>query len=75
MRTTVDIDDDVLTAARSLARSQRRSIGTVLSELARRGLNPSSPTTAGPGGFPAFATADGPPITSESVRAALADDL
>lgn len=38
MRTTVDIDDDVLIAAKELARQERRSAGAVLSELARKGL-------------------------------------
>lgn len=38
MRTTVTIDDDVLAAARSLARHDGRSVGAVLSDLARRGL-------------------------------------
>lgn len=39
MRTTVDIDDDVLLAAKELARREKKSAGTVLSELARKGLN------------------------------------
>jgi hypothetical protein len=38
MRTTLDIDDDVLQAAKELARRERKSAGRVLSELARRGL-------------------------------------
>ena len=38
MRTTLDIADDVLQAARELARRENRTIGEVLSELARRGL-------------------------------------
>ena len=38
MRTTVDIDDDVLLAARALARLEAKTVGSVLSELARRGL-------------------------------------
>jgi hypothetical protein len=38
MRTTLDIDNDVLQAARERARRERRTIGQVLSELARRGL-------------------------------------
>jgi hypothetical protein len=38
VRTTVDIGDDVLQAARELARRGRRTIGEVLTELARRGL-------------------------------------
>ncbi|ORW74361.1 hypothetical protein AWC22_23535 [Mycobacterium riyadhense] len=46
MRTTLDMDDDVVAAARELAAGERRSVGAVISELARRGLVTSScPTT------------------------------
>lgn len=38
MRTTLAIDDDVLSAARQLADQQRRSIGDVISDLARQAL-------------------------------------
>lgn len=38
MRTTLSIDDDILRAARMLAREQHRSLGAAVSELARRGL-------------------------------------
>jgi hypothetical protein len=38
MRTTLDIDDDVLAAARELARRERKPIGRTVSELARAGL-------------------------------------
>src|SRR5437868_741842 len=41
MRTTVDIEDDILEAARELAESRGTTIGRVLSELARRGLEPT----------------------------------
>lgn len=44
MRTTLSIDDDVLAAARALAQMQGRSIGEVVSELARKSLvSPSRP--------------------------------
>lgn len=43
MRTTVDVDDDVLLAAKDLARSEHRTLGAVLSELARRGLTDPAP--------------------------------
>ena len=39
MRTTLDIDDDVLSAAKELARQEGTTAGSVLSELARRGLS------------------------------------
>jgi hypothetical protein len=38
MRTTLDIDDAVLAAARSLAAAEGLSIGAAVSRLARRGL-------------------------------------
>jgi hypothetical protein len=40
MRTTLDIDDDVLQAAKEIASSRRLTAGQVLSELARKGLSP-----------------------------------
>jgi hypothetical protein len=39
MRTTLSIDDDVLLAVKEMARKQRRSAGSVLSEVARAGLH------------------------------------
>jgi hypothetical protein len=51
MRTTLDIDDDVLAAARERARRDRRSLGSTLSELARAGLR--APSSDAAGGLPA----------------------
>lgn len=39
MRTTLAIDDDVLAAAKHLAERERRSMGEVISALARQGLS------------------------------------
>ena len=41
MRTTLDLDDDVLISAKDLARRQKRTAGDVISELARIGLRQS----------------------------------
>lgn len=38
MRTTIDIEDDVLQAARELAQREGSTAGRVISALARRGL-------------------------------------
>ncbi len=38
MRTTLDIEDDVLFAAKSLARREKKTAGQVISELARKAL-------------------------------------
>jgi hypothetical protein len=39
MRTTLDIADDVLRAARELARREHKTIGEAVSDLARRALH------------------------------------
>ena len=41
MRTTLDIDDDVLEVAKSLAKHDKKTAGQVLSELARKALTRS----------------------------------
>jgi hypothetical protein len=46
MRTTLDIDDDVLRAAKELARREKKTAGAVISELTRRAL--TAPFTASP---------------------------
>lgn len=43
LRTTLAIDDDVLTAAKAVARQQGRSLGEVISDLARRALQRPQP--------------------------------
>ncbi len=42
MRTTLSIDDDVLAAARGLADRQHKSVGEVISALARQALRPEA---------------------------------
>jgi hypothetical protein len=42
VRTTLDIDNDILQAAKEIAATQRSTAGKVLSELARRALAPGS---------------------------------
>jgi hypothetical protein len=71
MRTTLLIEDDVLEVARSLAESEGKTIGQVISELARRGLAPR-PQELVDEGFPVFAVEpDAKPITLEMVQRAL----
>lgn len=52
MRTTLDIDDDVLAIARARASRERTSIGHVLSVLARRALQPSHEAALTRNGIP-----------------------
>lgn len=73
MRTTLDIDDDVVAAARELAALDRRSLGSVVSELARRGLTPAQ--VVADGALPVIRIPEGTsPITPEMVRRTLNED-
>lgn len=73
MRTTLTIDDDVFFAAKSLARTESKPLGEVISNLIRRGLAPRA-QTATSFGFPVFeVSADAPPITLELVGRATED--
>ena len=69
MRTTLDLDEDVVAAARELAADGRRSLGSVISELARRGLTPAR--VEADGDVPVIRVPAGtPPITPQMVRRA-----
>ena len=43
MRTTLDIDDDILEAVKEIASNRGATAGSVLSELARMALEPAAP--------------------------------
>ena len=67
------IEDDILRAAKSLAVLEEKTIGQVISELARRGLRPAQPQRSA-AGIPHFdVAADVAPLTPEMVRQALDD--
>lgn len=75
MRTTLDLDEDVVVAARELAAAAdgRRSLGSMISELARRGLTPARVEVDGE--LPVIRVPAGtPPITPQMVRRALDED-
>ena len=76
MRTTLDIDDDVLIAAKELAKARKSTAGEVISDLVRKALTvPTSLAAAtGPGGtiskngWYVLPSRGGPPVTSELVQ-------
>ena len=73
MRTTLEIDDNLLDLARKRAAEERRSIGSVISEMAYRGLEPAEIDLSGP--WPVFVPPSGArPITPEMVREALDEE-
>jgi hypothetical protein len=43
MRTTLDIDEEVLNAVKEIARRRRKTAGAVISELVRRALTQPAP--------------------------------
>ena len=70
MRTTIDLDDDVLSVAKEIARLRGDSLGRVLSGLVRRGLQPASaPRIEERQGVPVLIHDPNPmPVTPELVR-------
>jgi|HubBroStandDraft_1064217.scaffolds.fasta_scaffold1080438_1 hypothetical protein len=76
MRTTLEIDDAILAAAKEIADSENKTAGAVISELARKGLSQST-GRAGKRkrGFPTFSVPPGAkPFTSADVKSAIADE-
>ena len=68
MRTTLEIDETVLAAARSLARAQKVSLGAAVSELALRGMRAETPGRADLGYAPF-------PVLAGDPRLVITDDL
>ncbi len=74
VRTTLTLADDVLDAARDLARAQGKPIGEVVSALARRGLQRQQPVGASRNGIPLLPASTSPEVTSLATVNALRDD-
>jgi hypothetical protein len=76
MRTTLEIDDDVMLAAREIARLKNQGLGRAISDLARRGLTPEvTPMVEIQDGIPVWTHAPGAvAVTSEMVRNLLDDE-
>ncbi|CAN7467497.1 CopG family transcriptional regulator [Mesorhizobium sp. LjRoot246] len=74
MRTTLAIDDDVLLAAKAMARQQDRSVGEVISDLVRRSLR--RPQAGGErNGIPLLSSRPGGPMVDLETVNALRDEL
>lgn len=76
MRTTLDIDDDLMAAAKELARRERSSAGKVVSRLVRQSLTsaraPFAKSVGHPravAGFKPFPARPGVVVTDEEVNA------
>ena len=74
MRPTLSSDDDVLAAARAIAEHQKRTIGEVVSELARRSLNAPVATTMR-NGIPLLPVREGAGVATLEIVNALRDEM
>jgi len=68
MRTTLDIEDDVLQAAKELARHEGSTAGQVLSALARKGLASATAQKSSVRGGVPLLPSRGEIVTSEKVQ-------
>lgn len=76
MRTTLAIDDDVLAAARHIADAQDKTVGEVISDLARRALTPAVDSVETRNGIRLLpGRAGAAPVTLEMVNRLRDDDL
>jgi hypothetical protein len=65
MRTTLDLDDDILAAARSIAAARKQTMGKVVSDLVRKRL--ATEAKRGPTGIPLLPRRPGVIVTNELI--------
>ena len=64
MRTTLDLDEDVLQAAKELAARRGLTAGQVISELVRKAMKPESPAQRIRNGVPLLPRRPGSPLVT-----------
>jgi hypothetical protein len=74
MRTTIAIDDDVLTDVRAIAHQRNQPVGRIVSELARQSLRPPA-AGAERNGMPLLPVRDKGVIVTLDIVNALRDEL
>ena len=62
VRTTLDLDDDVLQAAKEIAGLRGATAGRVVSDLIRRALEPAAGTSQSRNGVPLLSRRAGAPV-------------
>jgi hypothetical protein len=65
VRTTLDLDDDVLAAARSIAAARKQTMGKVVSDLVRQSL--ATKLKKAPSGVPLLPVRPGVIVTNELI--------
>lgn len=74
MRTTLTIDDDVLSAAKSMAKRQGRSTGEIVSELVRQSLTSAPPIKRTSSGIPLLPVTNPDAVVTLDMVNALRDE-
>jgi hypothetical protein len=76
MRTTLEIDEAILNAAKDIAKTTNSTAGEVISQLARKGLAASSAQGfRNKSGFPVFSVPiEAEPFTSSTVKSILSKE-
>ena len=69
MRTTLNLDDDVLAAAKAIAARNGHSLGQVVSDLARETLEAQKPKVEFRNGIPLLPNRKGGVVTTEHINA------
>jgi hypothetical protein len=73
VRTTLDLDDDLLQAAKEIAERRRTTAGRVVSDLLRAALKPAQPVQIR-NGVPLLHLGAGAPIVTEALVNQLLDE-
>ena len=73
MRTTIDLDEDVLLAAKEIAKQKRSTLGKVMSDLTREALT-QRPETSVRNGLPLFPVQQSAGIVTLSLVNRLRDE-
>ena len=74
MRTTITIDDDVLMAAKAIARQRNQTVGKVVSELVRHSLRPPA-VCAERNGVPLLPVREAGVIVTPEIVTAVRDEF
>jgi hypothetical protein len=74
MRTTLDLEPDVLQAAKEIAQLRGKTTGQVVSELLRKALQPAPSAQRVRNGVPLLTHRPGAPITTMAMVNELRDD-
>lgn len=75
MRTTLNLDDDVIEIVRQYSEARSLALGKAASELVRKGFSTPAPTRMVNGLVVFDVPADDPPTSNERVKELLDDEL